>query len=419
MNKQTEDAREIYSFSESIRTEGEKTPVAHDDKSMREEVEDYVFIKPRRRHRSSHSGSSSHHHHHRSSRKKRLKRWQKVLIGVGCGLLAFVLLVTGTVFGLIWKGQQELYASEINIIAPKNVETEIQENGDYIVYEGETYRLNENITSMLFLGVDKRNLDDYLDIHGGYGQADALLLMAFDTEKDTAKMIPIPRDTMTDIAVYSAGGSYTGMQEMQICVSYAYGHDKESSCENTLASVKRLFYNIPINTYYALDIEGIVYLNDTIGGVDVVSPNTSETETPNGTVYRFVEGETYHLVGKDCEGFIRERSHTETDASLKRMERQKAYVSAFLKQGIEMTKRDLSVPVNLFNASAPYSCTNLSPAKVSYLAKEVVTGKGMNFEFVSVPGKMTLGENDYAEYRVDEKAFFEMFLSVFYEKIER
>lgn len=65
-----------------------------------------------------------------------------------------------------------------------------------------------------------------------------------------------------------------GTEKQQICLSYSYGDGKESSCENTVNSVQRLFYNIPINTYFSLDLDGISALNDSVGGVDVVSPET-------------------------------------------------------------------------------------------------------------------------------------------------
>ena len=128
------------------------------------------------------------------------------------------------------------------------------------------------------------------------GQADAIVMMAMDFDKNKTSMIAIPRDTITDVAVYSVGGSYAGMRKQQLCLAYAYGDGKESSCENMVASVRRIFYNIPISTYFALDLDGISELNDAVGGVDVISPETIE---------QFVEGEEYHLVGDEAETFVR------------------------------------------------------------------------------------------------------------------
>lgn len=425
MNLQSNDNRSFDDISETLTAEGERIETPRDARSTKDDMEDYVFIRPRRHrhsHSSSHSDSSTHHRHshHKHHHKKRLKKWQKVLIGIVSGLLALVLLLVGTAVFLVLKGQSEMFSKDINIISPKSdeIEAEVQENGKYIVYDGSTYKLNENITSMLFIGVDKKNLEDEYKYGGAMGQSDALVLMAIDTDAGKIKMIPIPRDTMTEVAVYSKNGTYTGMEEMQICLAYAFGDGKETSCENTVRTVERLFYNIPVNTYYALDLDGIVYLNDALGGIDVVSPNTVEVYGNNGLAYSFEEGESYHLEGRWSEAFLRSRAHDSANASLARMERQKAYVKSFLQTGIQKTKKDLSLPLTLFNASAPYSCTNLNPAKVTYLAKEVATGNGMDFEFVSVPGSATLNKEEYAEFRIDEKKFYEMFLSVYYEKVE-
>ena len=96
------------------------------------------------------------------------------------------------------------------------------------------------------------------------------------------------------------------MEKQQICLAYAYGDGKEKSCENVLASVRRLFYNVPINTYFALDLDGISELNDAVDGVDVTSPETIAT---------FEEGKDYHLVGMEAESFVRTRRMDRLDAN--------------------------------------------------------------------------------------------------------
>lgn len=71
-----------------------------------------------------------------------------------------------------------------------------------------------------------------------------------------------------------------------------------------------------------------------------------------------------------------------------RMQRQKVYIQSFMNTVLQQTKEDLTTPIDLFNASAPYSCTNLNPSKVSYLAQQAVLG-GMNgIDMVSVPVRL-------------------------------
>lgn len=403
----TWDSEDTYSNSDKIMVAEEKTEVARDELTVKDDVEDYVFLNPRRKRRR-HSGSKSssgHHSHHHKKKKK--KTWKKVLISIVCVLLALVLITTGTALLLILKGQGELYTDDVQISAPESLDAVVQEGGDYIVYNGQTYKYNKDVTSLLFIGVDKRDFD-IPTAEGAAGQADVIVLMALDFKANKLSMINIPRDTMTDVAIYSASGYYTGMQKQQICLSYAYGDGRESSCANTVASVKRVFYNIPINTYYALDLDGVMAINDSVGGVDVVSPETIE---------KFKQGESYHLMGKDAERFIKARVHDRPDANELRNKRHQAYANGFFDKVVGNIKDSPTYAVDLYNESAPYSCTNLDVAKVMYMAKEVALNGAPNKQMYSVPGETKIGASGYAEYTVNEKEFYEQFLSVFYTKM--
>ena len=156
-------------------------------------------------------------------------------------------------------------------------------------------------------------------------------------------------------------------------------------------------------------MDGIGAMNDAVGGVDVVSPET---------IGEFVEGESYHLVGKQAESFVRSRNHDSYDANIRRMQRQEVYAKAYMDTVISQTKKDITTPVTLFNESAPYSCTNLNPAKISVLAREVVLGKGMSFETEMVKGASSALDETHAQFIIDEEAFFEQFLGAYYEKVD-
>lgn len=257
------------------------------------------------------------------------------------------------------------------------------------------------------MGVDKRELQK-TEVHGTGGQADVIVLLAVDTKTGKISMINISRDTMTDVTVYSANGGYVGSEKQQLCLSYAYGNGKETSSENTVDSVQRLFYNIPIKSYLALDLDGIAAVNDSIGGVDVTSPET---------IGSFVQGQNYHLEGELAESFVRSRNHESADANTLRMQRQQIYVKQFMDKVISATKKQITTPIDLFNASSPYTCTNLNPSKILYLAQSVVLSDGMSVEMSTVPGESKMGKT-YAEYYVNESEFYELFLSVFYNQVQ-
>ena len=344
-----------------------------------------------------------HHHHHR---KKKMKTWKKVLIIVGCVILGLALTVCTTLQILYLNGRSDFFDVNLNVVVPESVEAEVQDNGDYIMYKGATYQYNHDVTNILFMGVDKRSMDDENE-QGTGGQSDAIVMIAMNVKDHKMTLIALPRDTITDVALYSPSGHYSGMREMQVCMAYAYGDGKKISCENTVASVRRIFYNVPIKTYYALDLDGIAEVNDSVGGVDVVSPET---------IGPFTDGESYHLEGKQSENFVRLRDKSDIQSSMKRLERQKVYANSFMSTMAKKIKSDLTSAVSVYNESAPYSCTNLNAAKVTYLASEFAFGGGMSTEILTVPGELTY-DNQYARFNIDEEKFFEQFLSVYYERM--
>lgn len=389
-----------------------RDPVQRDERQVSDECDDYVFKIPKkhRTHTSSSSGSHHHHHHHghhhHHHHKKKMKTWKKVLIAALCTLIGLVVAFTGTLAFLIYKGEQELKNNDYSINAPDSLGAIAQNDGQYISYNGGLYKYKEDVINMMFMGVDKRSMDEVNENQTG-GQSDVDVIMAMDTLSNKIYMINIPRDTMTDIPVYDINGKYVGMEESQLCLAYAYGDGKASSCANVVSAVQNLFYNIPINLYFSLDLDGISEVNDSVGGVDVVSPST---------IGDFHEGITYHLEGVEAENFVRTRDSEDVEANLERNSRQQVYVESFMKKFAAKTKQDITTPVNLFNATAPYSCTNLSASTISYLSKNFIMGSGMDFEILNIPGDMSMGD-EYAEYRIREEEFFEQFLSVFYDKV--
>lgn len=398
------------SSSFDYKTAGERTEVEKDKRTVNDDYNDYV-IRPVRKRKKSTSSShhhSSHHHHHRSHRRRRkLKTRQKVLRALICILLALVILVTGTALVLIIKGHGELFDDNLKIDTPDGLNAVVQDDGDYIFYNGERYKFNKEVTSMLLMGIDRRDFTTPNE-QGTGGQADVIVLMAMDMKNRKMSLINIPRDTMTDVSIFSVSGYYVGMEKQQICLSYAYGNGKETSCSNTLASVKRIFYNVPISTYFSLDLDGIAAVNDAVGGVDVVSPETIES---------FKEGTPYHLMGDQAESFVRARRHDVADANMLRMQRQQTYVRSFMDKVVSEAKRKPTTAVDLFNESKEYSCTNLDAAKILYMAQDIARKGALEASILTVPGTTTLNKNEQAEYNINEKDFFGQFLSVFYEKM--
>ena len=300
-------------------------------------------------------------------------------------------------------------------LTPPDKDTQVIDNGNYILYNGHTYRYKDTMTSILFMGIDKEELGTVNDVVGTGGQADALYLVAIDTENGLTNTFQISRSTMVDINLYNTDGDFLSTENAQICLSYAYGDGKETSAENTITSVRRMFYGLPVaQSYLALDIEGITALNDSIGGVTVTSP--VDLKNSDGS-YKFKQGESYNLMGDLAESFVRSRDLSKLDSNTNRMARQKTYLDAFIAKTVDMTKESITTPITLYNTASPYMVTDISASKVSYLAVDLLRKGITSASIQRVPGKDKEGEL-YSEYHINNKKFFKMLVDTFYIQVD-
>lgn len=411
MNKQNnEQDHNIYSSSGSFTGEEEYAlPVEEKDRgfeksgtkrngSAKDDLNDYIYMTP-----------VKHKKHSSKKEKKKMKLWLKILIGVLIGLIVLILSGIITLFVLINVGKGAMLdANKTAIIDVPAYVQQVEQDGKTIVYNGKTYKYNEAITSILFMGIDRDQFADDKENLGTNGDADALMLLTYDTSNGNTDLISISRDTMADIDVYSKDGTYIGIEKQQICLAYAYGDGKETSCTNQVNAVSRLFYNIPISSYLSMDLDAVSVLNDAVGGVTVTSPQTFK---------EFTEGETVTLYGESAETFVRNRDTSVLDSNNSRMERQRVYIESFFKTLATGTKENLMLPVDLFNAASPYTVTNIDIPKVTYLASNILEKDFSEIEMQNVPGEVIQGEV-YAEYHLDQEKFFEMFLNVFYTPVD-
>ena len=354
-------------------------------------------VKKRRRRSSSGSKRKKHRSTHKKNGKKKMKLWKKLLIALGCIILSLALIVTGTFFYLRGTGKHQLLQSSYTISAPDKPGIKLDDGGNTVKYKGKTYKYKSNAINLLFMGIDKEESGaQQTDIGNGYS-SDVIIVMSIDSENKTATLVNVPRDIITDVSLYSKSGGYTGVEKLPIALSYAYG---------------RVFYNVPINAYYSVEISGIPVINDMVDGVDVVSPE----DVYYGDKLIFENGKQYHLMGDDSTNFVRLRNTKTADANLLRNERQKIYLAEFMKKTIALTKSDISTTVKMYNAAEDYSCTNLTINGVTYLATELIRNGAVTTKSVSIPVDVK-ESNNRAENYVREDEFYELFLSVFYNEI--
>ena len=351
----------------------------------------------------------------RHTKKKNHTVRNVILIILAC-LIGIILIAVLTVVILQHRGRQQLLPdAPVTIVVPEEIEqdtaVEITDDGRTVRYNGELYRFNENRTNILCIGVDRESLGLESGVVGTGGQADTLVVLSIDTANGDLDALAVSRDTIAAIDLFAEDGSFVGTENTQICLSYAYGDGREKSCEATVRAVSRLLYGIPINTYFALDVNAIPTLNDAIGGVTVTL--LSDFQSYYGPIHP--QGETFTLYGADALRYIRERDTDQLTSNADRMARQKQYLAAYAEKALAAAKQDLQVPLDLFEAVSDESITSLTPSKITFLTTSLVRHT-QPLSFWTVAGDIVKGEDGYAEFHVDEKALYEQVLNIFYTK---
>ena len=346
-------------------------------------------------------------------KQKKKKTPKQIVKRIVIVVVFLILLPTAVIIGMWAIGKSSLFGGKVDM--SKSVDgVKVQNKGDLVIYKGHKYQYNENITNILFMGVDKENLDSKeskLKMRGA-GQADTIFVAAVDTSTGKVTLVNVPRDIMTYVRSYDKNGKYDGKKLRQICLAYAYGDGKKKSCENVAYAVSQVLYGLPIQSYMSIDLSAISVLNDAVGGVNVQVIGDLTSADP-----ALKEGANVTLLGGQAETYVRSREFEPLDANLKRMQRQQQYITSYAQKALQEMKNDLTLPLDLLNLVSDNSVTNLSAPKITYLVTKVSGSSFSADNIQSIECNIKEGETGYAEYYPDETKLFEMILKVFYKQV--
>ena len=332
-----------------------------------------------------------------------MKKAKKIIIIVLAVLLAIVLALVGTFLILTYVGKSQFHDADTHISAE---EITIEDEAT-ITYNGKKYTLNENIVSVLVMGIDRENVNENFG-SGNNGQADVIFVATIDTETKRTCIIPISRETMVDVNLYTQDGKFAGTNREQLCLAYAYGDTTEQSSQNVLTSVKRLLYGINISSYVTIEMEGVEKLTDLVGGVEITS-----LETLNSNKLPLTKGEKLTLNGIQSTTYIQYRDD-DIEANARRMARQKQFLSALMNETSNEISNDYTKLATLYTALSPYFNSDISFAQIAYLAQNCLT---MNFgdtmQYKTIEGTLTQGE-EWVEFEADKESTLQTVIDVFY-----
>lgn len=291
-----------------------------------------------------------------------------------------------------------------SLMAKKDAEAPIENAGtaqnaavkqESLTYEGQEYPMKAHLQTVLLIGTDA--LEGYQEKTEGvksfynYHQADFLTLLVLDTERNTAEILQLNRDTMTDVPWLDVLGEYGGTEFKQLCLAYNYGDGGMKSCRNTVSAVSGLLFDAPIDHYIQISMTAIGVLNDLVGGVPVTMEEDLTAVDP-----AFAEGATVWLDGGQAEKFVRARMGLENDTNLARMKRQRQYLASFQKRAREAFNSNSEFMVKLLEKLSEFLQSDLTAQQLSDLLTRLDNSEISPISYAE--GELKTGERYYEFY---------------------
>jgi len=326
-------------------------------------------------------------------------------------ILAIIAVAAGVFVFLEYRDRQSIELASVPVDTQTETpgavgETESAEKkiaGTRITWQGKEYTYNQNIRNILFIGVDKKEEMQIQDYAGRGGQADCLILLSLNTKDKTATMLNISRDSIVNLDIYDMSGDFLAEERGQIALQYAYGDGEKRSCWLQKKAVTELLHDIPINSFIALNIDGISTIADVLGGVELTVPEDYTSIDPS-----FVKGETIVLKGDKAERYVRYRDINEFGSNNGRMERQNQFLRALVSLLKKKVSENSAYVDTLLTAGKPFMTTDMTVDQIKELADY-----DLDETFIKVPGETQPGA-EHDEYIIDDDNLMELLIKMFY-----
>ncbi|TFE22624.1 LCP family protein [Cohnella luojiensis] len=195
----------------------------------------------------------------------------------------------------------------------------------------------EDPFSILLLGVDERQ--------GDRGRSDTMILLTLQPKKGSALALSIPRDTR---ALMPNSGKYDKINH-----AYAFG-----GTSLAVEAVEHLF-GVPIAFYMKTNMEGMVNIVDTVGGVDINNPRAFDFDG-----FSFPLG-IQHLNGNEALAYSRMRKE-DPHGDFGRTQRQRQLLSNAIDRVVSVNS--ITKLPRLLSQLSDYVRTNLTSSNMIDLA---------------------------------------------------
>ena len=270
-----------------------------------------------------------------------------------------------------------------------------------IIYKGNRYHRNKDISPVLFLGVDHADgLDDAIYMGRG-GRSDTIYVFLLNKKEKTNTLLSISRDAMTEVDVYNPEGEYYYSGVMQVTMQYAYGNSDKNSSLLAEKTISELLYGLDFDAYLSVNLEAIGAVIDMLGGLTITMPEDYSYIDP-----RYTKGAALTLNSWEVEWLLRYRDKSQLESNDDRMERQTMLLETAV---AELKNRGiLSMLSDILDVAKTHITTNAGLGTIKRIASYDISE-----ERYSVPGENRAGEI-HAEFYIDEPALMDLLVELLY-----
>lgn len=263
----------------------------------------------------------------------------------------------------------------------------------------------EGIKTLLIVGLDIDGEIKSSDSYNNAYNADFLLLVTFDMNKQTCQLVEVNRDSIVPVQRLDIFGQKIDQIPMQICLSYSYGDGLGVSARNTKTAVSNMFYGLNIDYYMVISRDATRLAVDYVGGIDVTMDENYTDIDPT-----YVKGTTHHLNSSAAMEFVSARQGTLLGTNTYRMQRQICLINSLIES---LQKSDCNFS-ELYNSFVDYTLTDVDFAMFSRWLSNIA-----EYDVASVITPTGSSEERYGhnEFYIDEDSIKEIALDVFYDRI--
>lgn len=323
---------------------------------------------------------------------------KKKIIRKGGFVILFIIIVC-------IAGGVVLHQIDSQKVVPASVEEE-----DTVKINGIKCTPKTNLQTYLIMGIDIDGKPKTRKEYDGTGQCDVMEILVIDKMANTYTVLPINRDTITDVKSLDEEGNYLATTKVQIALAHANGDGMEQSCENAVDAVSNLLYGQKIDGYAALNMDAIKILNHKAGGVTV--PIEDDFSKQDASL---IEGETVTLTDDQAVSYVRGRMSVGDGTNESRMKRQRIYLNALKPILMNKCKQNESYAIELYDELSDYMVTNMTKKDISRITKAIL--KNEDLGELQIDGTNEIDDMGFNAFTPDKDSLADVVIQLFYDKV--